>query len=60
MITQGRHPVLNRIVETVPNDVYATDGESNLQIIQGPNMSGKSTFIRQVGLLTVQALIGCL
>ena len=52
--------MLDRMMEVVPNDVYANDGASNLQVIQGANMSGKSTFIRQIGLLTVQALLGSL
>jgi DNA mismatch repair protein MSH4 len=42
----------------VPNDVYCDDA-SSFQIIQGPNMSGKSTYLRQIGLLTIMALCGC-
>ncbi|GFZ43792.1 hypothetical protein JCM24511_01512 [Saitozyma sp. JCM 24511] len=38
---------------------YAADGSSIFQLIQGPNMSGKSTYLRQIGLLTVQATLGC-
>ncbi|WWD17159.1 hypothetical protein CI109_101597 [Kwoniella shandongensis] len=58
----GRHPILDRTLgagECVPNDIYAADGPANFQLIQGANMSGKSTYLRQVGLLTVQAMIGC-
>ncbi|KAL9709248.1 MutS protein msh4 [Leucoagaricus gongylophorus] len=42
----------------VPNDVYCDDA-SSFQVIQGPNMSGKSTYLRQVGLLTVMTMCGC-
>jgi len=41
----------------VPNDVYCCD-TSSFQMVQGPNMSGKSTYLRQVGLLTVMAMCG--
>lgn len=60
-ITDGRHPVLDQsLVEEkfVPNDVLL-DGEKNrLLILTGPNMAGKSTYIRQVALLTLMAQIG--
>ncbi|KAJ7271034.1 muts domain V-domain-containing protein [Mycena rebaudengoi] len=58
-IKSGRHPVLETITSAgtlVPNDVYCDDS-SSFQIVQGPNMSGKSTYLRQVGLLTVLAII---
>ncbi|KAJ1301008.1 hypothetical protein OPQ81_003431 [Rhizoctonia solani] len=42
----------------VPNDTYACDG-SSFQIIEGPNMSGKSTYLRQIGTLVVMAMCGC-
>ncbi|WVW84076.1 hypothetical protein I302_106105 [Kwoniella bestiolae CBS 10118] len=61
-IKSGRHPILDRSLNTddcVPNDIYAARGHASFQLIQGPNMSGKSTFLRQVGLLTVQAMLGC-
>ena len=61
-IVDGRHPVLDQsLVEEkfVPNDVLL-DGERNrLLILTGPNMAGKSTYIRQVALLTLMAQIGC-
>ncbi|KAJ7813094.1 muts domain V-domain-containing protein [Mycena olivaceomarginata] len=60
-IKSGRHPILEtiRLAGTlVPNDVYCDDS-SSFQIVQGPNMSGKSTYLRQVGLLTVLAMCGC-
>ncbi len=61
VITDGRHPVLDQsLVEEkfVPNDVLL-DGEKNrLLILTGPNMAGKSTYIRQVALLVLLAQIG--
>ncbi|RSH83103.1 MutS protein msh4 [Apiotrichum porosum] len=62
VIKNGRHPILDQTLPSgtcVPNDVYAADGPANFQLIQGPNMSGKSTYLRQIGLLTVQAMVGC-
>ncbi|KAF9097154.1 MutS protein msh4 [Mortierella sp. AD031] len=58
VIKQGRHPILEQLYSTafVPNDTYA--GSANtFQIITGPNMSGKSTYLRQVALLTIMAQI---
>ncbi|TFK71735.1 hypothetical protein BDN72DRAFT_764445 [Pluteus cervinus] len=60
-IKSGRHPVLETIQAPgtlVPNDAYCDDA-SSFQIIQGPNMSGKSTYLRQIGLLMVMAMCGC-
>ncbi|KAF9523645.1 muts domain V-domain-containing protein [Crepidotus variabilis] len=60
-IKSGRHPILETLTSAgtlVPNDVYC-DNASCFQIIQGPNMSGKSTYLRQVGLLAVMAMCGC-
>ncbi len=60
-IIDGRHPVLDQsLVEEkfVPNDVELDGGPNRLLIITGPNMAGKSTFIRQVALLTLMAQIG--
>ncbi|XP_046376598.2 mutS protein homolog 4-like isoform X1 [Haliotis rufescens] len=58
-IKQGRHPILENIgVEApVPNNTYASE-DSNFIIITGPNMSGKSTYLRQVALLQIMAQIG--
>ncbi len=60
-IRDGRHPVLDQsLVEEkfVPNDVELDDTANRLLIITGPNMAGKSTFIRQVALITLMAQIG--
>ncbi|KAH8823418.1 muts domain V-domain-containing protein [Flagelloscypha sp. PMI_526] len=60
-IKSGRHPILETIQKAagtlVPNDVYC-DEPSAFQIVQGPNMSGKSTYLRQTGLLTIMAMCG--
>ncbi|MEX2288267.1 MAG: DNA mismatch repair protein MutS, partial [Planctomycetaceae bacterium] len=60
-IREGRHPVLDRLQPSgqfVPNDVRLVISEGIVQIITGPNMSGKSTYIRQAALLTILAQIG--
>lgn len=60
VIREGRHPVVERLLKNeryTPNDVIF-DEEQRLLIITGPNMSGKSTFIRQVALITLMAQIG--
>jgi DNA mismatch repair protein MutS len=60
MIKQGRHPVIERLLPSgsfVPNDV-AMDADSQVLIVTGPNMSGKSTILRQVALITLLAHLG--
>jgi DNA mismatch repair protein MutS len=60
-ITDGRHPVLDVLDQGepfVPNDVLLDGDENCVLIITGPNMAGKSTYIRQVALLTLMAHIG--
>lgn len=59
-IAAGRHPVVELTMRQspfVPNDVHMSD-EERIMLITGPNMSGKSTFIRQVALLVLMAQIG--
>lgn len=59
-IKQGRHPVVEQLVEDafVPNDVTLDNVSQSLLLITGPNMAGKSVFIRQVALLTLMAQMG--
>lgn len=60
-IIQGRHPVLDQNIgeeKFVPNDTDLDGGENRHILITGPNMSGKSTYIRQVALITLMAQIG--
>jgi DNA mismatch repair protein MutS len=59
-IKDGRHPVVERLLQGdpfTPNDTYLTPDES-IVVLTGPNMSGKSTWIRQVALITLLAQIG--
>jgi len=57
-ITEGRHPVVERITDNfVPNDTYLTSNK-HLALITGPNMAGKSTYMRQVALIVLMAQIG--
>ena len=60
-IKDGRHPVIEKIIggsEFVPNDTYLDKGENRLSIITGPNMAGKSTYMRQVALIILMAQCG--
>ncbi len=61
IITQGRHPVVERsLIDTsfVPNDTYLSNDDAQLIVLTGPNMSGKSTYLRQVALIVLLAQIG--
>ncbi len=63
MIAGGRHPVIEKLLEErgerfVPNDLYLDDGSQFLLIITGPNMGGKSTYLRQAALICVLAQMG--
>ena len=61
VITQGRHPVVERRLaemEFVPNDTHLANDDAQLIILTGPNMSGKSTYLRQVALIVLLAQIG--
>ena len=60
-IKDGRHPVIEKISQSgefVPNDTYLDKNDNRLAIITGPNMAGKSTYMRQVALITLMAQIG--
>ena len=60
-IKDGRHPLVERILTRdlfVPNDTHLSHGDSEIMLITGPNMAGKSTYMRQVALLTLMAQIG--
>lgn len=59
-IVNGRHPVLDQLLgeQFVPNDILLGE-EATLALITGPNMAGKSTYIRQTALLTLLAHTGC-
>lgn len=60
-IKDGRHPVVEQFVRDtyfVPNDAYLDTGRNRLMLITGPNMAGKSTYMRQVALIAVMAQIG--
>ncbi|CAI6341707.1 unnamed protein product [Periconia digitata] len=58
-LKDARHPICEKIMQTkfIPNDVYATR-QCRFQVITGCNMSGKSTFVRSIALLSVMAQIG--
>ena len=60
-IHDGRHPVVEKVLKNslfVPNDTYMGEKEDRVAIITGPNMAGKSTYMRQVALITLMAQIG--
>ena len=60
-IKAGRHPVVERtLADTtfVPNDAYMNGDDSAMLIVTGPNMGGKSTYMRQVALIVLMAHMG--
>ena len=60
-IKGGRHPVVEKMLANdsfVENDTYLNNAESRISIITGPNMAGKSTYMRQTALITLMAQIG--
>ncbi|MBN1948785.1 MAG: DNA mismatch repair protein MutS, partial [Candidatus Cloacimonetes bacterium] len=60
-IKDSRHPVIEKILENekfIPNDVFLNDSDNKIALITGPNMAGKSTYLRQTGLLVILAQIG--
>ncbi len=61
IIRDGRHPVVEKFVTDsyfVPNDTHLDTGANRMMIITGPNMAGKSTYMRQVAIITILAQIG--
>jgi len=63
IIKEGRHPVIERLLPAgekfIANDTNINSDDTQIIIITGPNMSGKSSYLRQVGLITLLAQIGC-
>ena len=60
-VTNGRHPVVERVLnsgEYVPNDVELSNDDTKVMVLTGPNMAGKSTYIRQVAIIALMAQIG--
>ena len=61
-IKDGRHPVVEKMIVNdmfVSNDTYLDNGNNCISIITGPNMAGKSTYMRQTALIVLMAQIGC-
>lgn len=62
LIEKGRHPVIEQTIRDgifVSNDTYMDKGSQSLLLITGPNMSGKSTYMRQTALIVLMAQAGC-
>ncbi|MDO9577737.1 MAG: DNA mismatch repair protein MutS [Candidatus Cloacimonadales bacterium] len=60
-IENSRHPVIEQLLEGeefIPNDVQLNDEDNLISLITGPNMAGKSTYLRQVGLIVIMAQMG--
>ena len=61
-IKKGRHPVIEKTVkekEFVANDIYINRSDNSMLLITGPNMAGKSTYMRQLALIILMAQVGC-
>ena len=61
-IQEGRHPVIESLqkgVMFVPNDTVLDCAENRMAVITGPNMAGKSTYMRQIAIITIMAQMGC-
>ena len=61
LLKESRHPVVEALLEEpfVPNEVLLDKEENRVAIITGPNMAGKSTYMRQIALIVIMAQIGC-
>ena len=64
LIVDGRHPVIEELLRQrgerfVPNDLYLESQRQQLLLITGPNMGGKSTYLRQAALIVLMAQMGC-
>jgi DNA mismatch repair protein MutS len=64
LIVEGRHPVIEELLRQrgerfVPNDLYLESQQQQLLLITGPNMGGKSTYLRQAALIVLMAQMGC-
>ena len=60
-IKEGRHPVVEKMIKNdmfIPNDTYLDGSKSRISVITGPNMAGKSTYMRQTALIVLMAQIG--
>ena len=59
-IIEGRHPVVEKVIKNdyIPNDIIM-DNNTSILLITGPNMAGKSTYMRELGIITIMAQIGC-
>lgn len=60
-IRNGRHPVIEKLLESeefIPNDISLNNFDNKVAIITGPNMAGKSTYLRQIGLIVIMAQMG--
>jgi DNA mismatch repair protein MutS len=60
-ISEGRHPVVENVIKDhmfIPNDVFLNEKDNMIHIITGPNMAGKSTFMRQIAIITLMSQIG--
>ncbi len=60
-IKDGRHPVVENFLDAgfVPNDTYLNLSDEMISVITGPNMAGKSTYMRQIALIVLMAQVGC-
>ena len=61
-IKNGRHPVVEKMINNdmfIANDTYLDNGSKRVSVITGPNMAGKSTYMRQTALIALMAQVGC-